>query len=930
MIRNNSQQSMKSHRSNRSNQSTRSNNRGNLQVSSPRKRPRVNQLTKLEMLIRILQKGFRQRTDKDLDQLVPLIKAIQFFQEREIKDQDYLEIVSCLTYEHFQKDETVFEYGHSGEKFYIILQGCVRVLIPDYANKEVISQIEGIRHQIKLLKNELREVQTQIDYEKKIQEEYEKMLQEEELYRNDISDRGSVASRQLQDRKITRHISMQKKPDSMQFTNHSFGKKREFGMKNQTFVQQQDIKAKFSMRDTQSNAFAEESSKLNQLEMTMKLNKSKKQLQNSDMTLEERKQLLIEQINKLKQQEESTCFVEVVQLNTGKSFGELALIKNKPRAATIKCAEDCHLAIMSKADYDKVLSRIEQKNLNKILGFLHQLPFLHNWSKIQLQKLQYCFEQKVLKRGTVLYKEGESCSTIYVIKNGEFEVAKKVKVGDDQDGILETMHNMLGPQGGNFNSKMQGQKRNPDEITSFKDFMHSRKVSETDRYKQNKHQNNSLNQSVTLTTKKKKLTFNDEKLQQLGNSKIMAAQGGQKSQNTYKIAQIGTGQLLGEEDIIAQRNYSTTVTCKSNVGEVYCIKSQEFVKKIKVNPESWKIVILMSMAKEKAIFERIKKIKKLLRKNQNVGDIDVREKFKEIINDYPFIDPQKEIVQRGQGKNTDQQLNTSIDKDISLKKTIDINLRTLSANQKQRYQIVQKKLPTITKQTYTNNQPARKTKVVSQLGTLANNSRSQSPLSILHNTAPKQTYISSKIADLLAASVNGKNLNEELKNQIVITHQQSKKIFNQQSKDLNKSVIIQPSSSNVKVMLNQSSNISLNNFNPLLRNHSKDIFVFQPNQQKQSINKDEQFQSIITSPQNLQYEQRNFIQSIAACRTVPPDTMIFNRRILDLMRGKDTRIQIRGGRVKFKQICHISSIGFQMPKELPYPKDLSTPNQELF
>ena len=60
---------------------------------------------------------------------------------------------------------------------------------------------------------------------------------------------------------------------------------------------------------------------------------------------------------------ESTLFFEVVSLKSGKSFGELALIKNKPRAATIKCSEDCHFAVMNKTDYERILSKIEQKNL---------------------------------------------------------------------------------------------------------------------------------------------------------------------------------------------------------------------------------------------------------------------------------------------------------------------------------------------------------------------------------------------------------------------------------------------------------------------------------------------------------------------------------------------------------------------------------------
>jgi CRP-like cAMP-binding protein len=57
----------------------------------------------------------------------------------------------------------------------------------------------------------------------------------------------------------------------------------------------------------------------------------------------------------MKKNEEDSLFIEVVSLRTGKSFGELALIKNKPRAATIKCSEDCHFAVMQKADYNKVL-----------------------------------------------------------------------------------------------------------------------------------------------------------------------------------------------------------------------------------------------------------------------------------------------------------------------------------------------------------------------------------------------------------------------------------------------------------------------------------------------------------------------------------------------------------------------------------------------
>ena len=51
-----------------------------------------------------------------------------------------------------------------------------------------------------------------------------------------------------------------------------------------------------------------------------------------------------------------------MQLTLGKSFGELALINNKPRAATIKCLTDCHFAVISKNVYERILKKIEVKN----------------------------------------------------------------------------------------------------------------------------------------------------------------------------------------------------------------------------------------------------------------------------------------------------------------------------------------------------------------------------------------------------------------------------------------------------------------------------------------------------------------------------------------------------------------------------------------
>lgn len=48
--------------------------------------------------------------------------------------------------------------------------------------------------------------------------------------------------------------------------------------------------------------------------------------------------------------------------------------------------------------------------------------------------------------------------------------------------------------------------------------------------------------------------------------------------------------MFGEDDVVLSRPYSSTITCRSNQGVIFCMKDQEFFRKIKVNDECWKII----------------------------------------------------------------------------------------------------------------------------------------------------------------------------------------------------------------------------------------------------------------------------------------------------------------------------------------------------
>ena len=107
----------------------------------------------------------------------------------------------------------------------------------------------------------------------------------------------------------------------------------------------------------------------------------------------------LSQYEDLQELKTMSFFFQVVQLSMGKSFGELALINNKPRAATIKCLTDCHFAVISKNVYERLLKKIEVKNQNKLVDFFQHLPFFQGWSRTALAKLKYIFYQKDLLQG---------------------------------------------------------------------------------------------------------------------------------------------------------------------------------------------------------------------------------------------------------------------------------------------------------------------------------------------------------------------------------------------------------------------------------------------------------------------------------------------------------------------------------------------------
>ena len=123
-------------------------------------------------------------------------------------------------------------------------------------------------------------------------------------------------------------------------------------------------------------------------------------------------------------------FIEFMKLKSGRTFGEQALLakSSEPmlRAATIRCSEDCHFAVMSKESFQNILKSKIQKTKLEQMAVLQNLPFFRVWTKNQLLKVvNFIIEPKNFVKNQVVFREGDPADTIFIVQAGDFEASRR-------------------------------------------------------------------------------------------------------------------------------------------------------------------------------------------------------------------------------------------------------------------------------------------------------------------------------------------------------------------------------------------------------------------------------------------------------------------------------------------------------------------------
>ncbi|KAL4426767.1 hypothetical protein ABPG74_006545 [Tetrahymena malaccensis] len=128
-----------------------------------------------------------------------------------------------------------------------------------------------------------------------------------------------------------------------------------------------------------------------------------------------------------KNKDDSTLY-KVKELSSGQGFGELALISNKLRSASIICLSNVHLASLEKSKFNVVLKSLEQQKLQNNLIKLENIPYFSNWSEQQLKQIYYNSFKQEFHKNEKVFEENQEIDSVYIILEGEFMQSKHFRV----------------------------------------------------------------------------------------------------------------------------------------------------------------------------------------------------------------------------------------------------------------------------------------------------------------------------------------------------------------------------------------------------------------------------------------------------------------------------------------------------------------------
>ena len=338
---------------------------------------------------------------------------------------------------------------------------------------------------------------------------------------------------------------------------------------------------------------------------------NEKEKKNINEIINEQKKKTLIDINLLKDKQ---IFImedeeKLGEYGEGFSFGDIALIQNTARNATIKAKINCVLLSIEKNEYNKAILEYQKKKLNNdIEDFIKTYSFFKDFSQEKIIRLFNCFSKKTIYKDECLYEQNKKDDNIYIINEGIFLISCNISFS-----WLNDYFNYI-----DYNQK---------NILYL--LIKSKRMKYSDLLKMVQDYNSKLNSNNSPSNKNKynlwEKTNERKKNDDLYRLKIDEEKLNEPD-NIYnlEIKKINYNDILGIEEVFDFKKRFCTCKCLSEKAEIRYISIYDLVKLIINLPED-EIKYLLNMINEKKKIMKTQIIKAIKVKERNIVlDFDTR------------------------------------------------------------------------------------------------------------------------------------------------------------------------------------------------------------------------------------------------------------------------------------------------------------------
>lgn len=113
--------------------------------------------------------------------------------------------------------------------------------------------------------------------------------------------------------------------------------------------------------------------------------------------------------------------------NSGEAFGELSLLYNAPRAASITAEGPCVLWKLDRETFNHIVKDAACRKREKYDHFLTQVSIFSTMEPYERAKLADAFKEQRFASGEYIIKEGEPGNDLFLLQEGEAYATKTLE-----------------------------------------------------------------------------------------------------------------------------------------------------------------------------------------------------------------------------------------------------------------------------------------------------------------------------------------------------------------------------------------------------------------------------------------------------------------------------------------------------------------------